>query len=263
MAEDPLSGFLKALFIQSRNRNSPKFISKILHIHTPIPLESPIPGAPLGSGPLELVTPMDRYRGLWMFSRREQVFAVTDFQLLHFPFLAPFRGCGWDYAELRRHGVLRSSVVEIKRLRPPAKHHERLTYHRRCDECHHDVTTYANCILAGLGHIFEGIEVLDHDAPILKYYRPALFELAEGAGDRHALAADHRTQMLVGVVGGDAVALAAHHAFRVNQRQGLRSGPPSRAASRRALARVSSPPRASSGSNPPHPRASKRPPLRG
>src|SRR5215203_6937142 len=108
MAEDPLSGFLKALFIQSRNRNSPKFISKILHTHTPIPLESPIPGAPLGPAPLELVTPMDRYAGLWKFSRQEQMFVVTENQLLHIPFLEPFRGCGWGYAELRHDGVLRS-----------------------------------------------------------------------------------------------------------------------------------------------------------
>src|SRR5215211_8054595 len=63
--------------------NSRKFISKILHSPTPLPPESPIPGAPLGPAPLELVTPMDRYAGLWMFSRREQVFVVTDFQLLH------------------------------------------------------------------------------------------------------------------------------------------------------------------------------------
>src|SRR5215211_494812 len=94
--------------------NSRKFISKILHSPTPLPPESPIPGAPLGPAPLELVTPMDRYAGLWMFSRREQVFVVTDFQLLHIPFLAPFRGCGWDYAELRRHGVLRSSAPFLR-----------------------------------------------------------------------------------------------------------------------------------------------------
>ena len=97
------------------NRYSPKFISKILHSPTPIPPESPIPGAPLGPAPLELVTPMDRYAGLWMFSRREQMFVVADFQLLHIPFLAPFRGCGWGYAELRHDGVLRSSHVRSSR----------------------------------------------------------------------------------------------------------------------------------------------------
>ena len=58
--------------------NSRKFISKILHSPTPIPLDSPIQGAPLGLTPLELVTSMDRYAGLWIFSRRGQMFVVTE-----------------------------------------------------------------------------------------------------------------------------------------------------------------------------------------
>jgi hypothetical protein len=40
---------------------------------------------------------------------------------------------------------------------------------------------------------------------------PALLELAEGPGDRNPLAADHRAQLLVGVVGADAVALAVYN----------------------------------------------------
>jgi hypothetical protein len=58
---------------------------------------------------------MDRYARWWMFSRREQMFVVTRNQLLHIPFLAPFRGCGWGYAELRHDGVLRSSPCPSSR----------------------------------------------------------------------------------------------------------------------------------------------------
>src|SRR5215208_2988823 len=43
------------------NRNSRKFISKILHSPAPTPLQSPPPGAPFGPAPLELVTPVYRY----------------------------------------------------------------------------------------------------------------------------------------------------------------------------------------------------------
>src|SRR5215207_10336331 len=106
----PSAPLLALIHRSAWNRYSREFISKILHTHTPIPLESPIPGAPLGPAPLELVTPMDRYAGLWKFSRREQMFVVTENQLLHIPFLAPFRGCGWGYAELRHNGVLGSSA---------------------------------------------------------------------------------------------------------------------------------------------------------
>jgi hypothetical protein len=60
----------------SGNSNSRKFISKILHSTTPIPLESPVSGTPLSPAPVELVTPMDRYAGLWMLSCCKQMFAV-------------------------------------------------------------------------------------------------------------------------------------------------------------------------------------------
>src|SRR5829696_4040140 len=49
------------------NRNSRKYISRILHSPAPIPLQSSPPGAPFGPAPLELVTPMDRYVRSWMF----------------------------------------------------------------------------------------------------------------------------------------------------------------------------------------------------
>ena len=59
-----------------------------------------------------------------------------------------------------------------------------------------DVATNTNAILAGLGQLFEGVEVLDDDVArlqhCLQHYSPTLFELAKGAGDRHPLAADHR-----------------------------------------------------------------------
>src|SRR5829696_2431353 len=48
------------------NRYSRKFISKILHTHTPMPLETPAPGTLHSPAPIPLVTPMDRYAGLWM-----------------------------------------------------------------------------------------------------------------------------------------------------------------------------------------------------
>src|SRR5215212_12263998 len=56
---------------------------------------------------------------------------------------------------------------------------------------------------------------------ILELDRPALLELAERSGYRNPLAAYHRAQLLVGVVGGDAVAVAADYPLRVDQGQDL------------------------------------------
>src|SRR5215217_8543421 len=74
--------------------------------------------------------------------------------------------------------------------------------HRRCD---------GQAVLASLGQLFEGIHVLDDDAPIPELDRPSLLELAEGPRYRNTLAAYHGAQLLVSVVGPDAVAIAAHH----------------------------------------------------
>jgi hypothetical protein len=54
------------------NTNSRKFISKILHIPFPMPLESPLQATPHSPVPLELVTLMDRYAELWMCSVRNK-----------------------------------------------------------------------------------------------------------------------------------------------------------------------------------------------
>jgi hypothetical protein len=62
----PLLLLLALIHRSAWNRNSRKFISKILHSPAPIPLESPTPDTPHGPAPLALVTPMDRYAGLWM-----------------------------------------------------------------------------------------------------------------------------------------------------------------------------------------------------
>jgi hypothetical protein len=48
------------------NRNSRKFICRIVHNYTPVPLKTPAPGTPQSPTPLELVTPMDRYARWWM-----------------------------------------------------------------------------------------------------------------------------------------------------------------------------------------------------
>src|SRR5215213_2434580 len=71
-ASNPLGSapaLLLALIHRSAwNGDSRKFISKILHSTTPIPLQSPSPGTPHSPGPLGFVTPMDRYARLWMLS---------------------------------------------------------------------------------------------------------------------------------------------------------------------------------------------------
>jgi len=57
--------------------NSRKFISKILHSPAPIPPESPTPDTPHSPGPVLLVTPMDRYAGLWMLSYHKHLFVIA------------------------------------------------------------------------------------------------------------------------------------------------------------------------------------------
>jgi hypothetical protein len=61
----------------SWNKNSRKFVCRILHIPAPIPLESPSPGTPHSPAPLELVTPMDRYARSWIPSDRKLRFVVA------------------------------------------------------------------------------------------------------------------------------------------------------------------------------------------
>jgi hypothetical protein len=54
---------------------------------------------------------------------------------------------------------------------------------------------------------------------ILELDRTASLKLAERPGDGHPLAAYHAAQLLVGVVGGDSEAIAAHNPFGVDQPQ--------------------------------------------
>jgi hypothetical protein len=58
------------------NRYSRKFISKILHSRAPHTPKSPSPDTPHSPGPLGLVTPVDRYAGLWMHLRRKLMFVL-------------------------------------------------------------------------------------------------------------------------------------------------------------------------------------------
>jgi hypothetical protein len=63
-----LHSFLHALIHPSAwNRNSRKFISKILHTHTPMPLVSPLQAPRSAPCRYPLVTLMDRYARSWMF----------------------------------------------------------------------------------------------------------------------------------------------------------------------------------------------------
>ena len=75
----PAPMLLRGGFIHASawNKRSRKFISKILHVPAPIPLESPVSGAPHCPAPAELVTAMDGYAELWMRSLCKHLFAVA------------------------------------------------------------------------------------------------------------------------------------------------------------------------------------------
>ena len=55
--------------------NSRKFISRILHSLTPVPMKTPAPGTLHSPAPIPLVTPMDRYARSWMFFLQTNVCA--------------------------------------------------------------------------------------------------------------------------------------------------------------------------------------------
>src|SRR5215211_7409092 len=59
------------------NRNSRKFISKILYSPAPIPRNAPPPGAPHSPAWAPLVTLMDRYARLRMLPCHKQIFVVA------------------------------------------------------------------------------------------------------------------------------------------------------------------------------------------
>src|SRR5215203_7063958 len=59
------------------NKNSRKFISRMLHMTVPIPLKPPPPGTTHSSDPIPLVTPVDRYARSSMYPCRKQMFVVA------------------------------------------------------------------------------------------------------------------------------------------------------------------------------------------
>src|SRR5215217_956387 len=75
-AKEECSRHLLLFSKQFRNRYSRKFISTILHNHTPVPHEITPPDIPHSPTPLELVTPMDRYARWWMPSYCKLMFAL-------------------------------------------------------------------------------------------------------------------------------------------------------------------------------------------
>jgi hypothetical protein len=58
--------FFSPIHRSAWNENSRKFISRILHSLTPLPLKTPAPGTLQSPAPIPLVTPMDRYARSWM-----------------------------------------------------------------------------------------------------------------------------------------------------------------------------------------------------
>ena len=86
------------------NRNSRKFIYKMLYSPVPIPLRIIPPGAPHSPGPLELVIPMDRYAPLRMLPCRKQIFVVAVIsEGRSDPSNTPLRGSGRAKAKGRSY----------------------------------------------------------------------------------------------------------------------------------------------------------------
>jgi hypothetical protein len=59
------------------NRNSPKFITKILHSSAPIRTEPPLQVPSHNPTPVPLVTPMDRYARTWFYDLSRSSFSLT------------------------------------------------------------------------------------------------------------------------------------------------------------------------------------------
>src|SRR5215216_8135960 len=91
------------------NRNSRKFISKILHSLTLVPRKHPSPGTLHSSGPTPLVTPMDRYARSWMFFL--QTLVCTSQRTSYAP-SRMLQVAGRGYAELLRNPISGSSATE-------------------------------------------------------------------------------------------------------------------------------------------------------
>src|SRR5215204_3868537 len=88
------------------NRNSRKFISKILHSLSPSTPKNTSPGTLHSPVPIPLVTPMDRYARSWMFFLQTNVCASE--RTPYAPSLM-LQVAGRGYAELLRNPTRRSS----------------------------------------------------------------------------------------------------------------------------------------------------------
>src|SRR5215213_9658014 len=97
------------------NRCSRKFISKIVHSLTPLPLKTPSPGTLHSPAPITLVTLMDRYARSWMFFLQTNV-CISE-RTPHAPSLV-LQVAGHGYAELLRKPSCRSFLRVQFALQP-------------------------------------------------------------------------------------------------------------------------------------------------
>ena len=103
----PGPALLRALIHPSAwNSNSQKFISKIVHSLTPLPLKTPAPGTLHSPAPILPVTSMDRSARSWMSFLQTNVCALE--RTPHAP-SQMLQVAGRDYAELLRTLIRRSS----------------------------------------------------------------------------------------------------------------------------------------------------------
>src|SRR5215203_4879274 len=95
------------------NRNSRKFISKIVHSLTPIPLKTPAPGTLHSPAPMPLVTPMNRYARSWMFFSQTNV--CTSERTPHAPALM-LQVARRGYAELLRRVMCNELDQQVRQV---------------------------------------------------------------------------------------------------------------------------------------------------
>jgi hypothetical protein len=106
-----LSSFLAFIHRSAWNRNSPKFISKILHSLILIPLKTPAPGTLHSPVPIPLVTLMDRYVRSWMSFPQTN---VCPSERTPHALSLMLQLAGRGYAELLRMRIMRTSSNSVK-----------------------------------------------------------------------------------------------------------------------------------------------------
>jgi hypothetical protein len=92
------------------NRNSPKFISKILQSLTPVPLKTPPPSTLHSPVPIPLVTPMDRYARSRMFFLQTNI-CVSE--RTPYAMSLMLQVAGRSYADLLRNPNMRTSENSV------------------------------------------------------------------------------------------------------------------------------------------------------